>query len=132
MCQCDSALPEFQAAVYVNHASAQLHFYLGAVFARLKRVPEAAKEFETSLQQDPDHYQANLVYGHMLVLEGEPAAALPKLRKAAKLQPDSGEPHRYLSGAYAQVGHDGIAQRERVSAELLGPAGRPERLAPGF
>jgi len=132
MGQWESALPEFQAAVVVTPASAQLHFYLGAVFARLKRVPEAAKEFETSLQQDPDHYQANLVYGHMLVLEGEPAAALPKLRKAAKLQPDSGEPHRYLADAYAQLGQEGIAQRERLLAERLGPPGRPEKLAPVF
>jgi tetratricopeptide (TPR) repeat protein len=132
MGQWESALPEFQAAVVVTPASAQLHFYLGAVFARLKRVPEAAKEFETSLQQDPDHYQANLVYGHMLVLEGEPAAALPKLRKAAKLQPDSGEPHRYLADAYAQLGQEGIAQRECLLAERLGPPVRPEKLAPVF
>lgn len=125
MGQWESALPEFQAAVVVTPSSAQLHFYLGAVFARLKRVPEATKEFEKSLQQDPDHYQANLVYGHMLVLEGEPAAALPKLQKAAKLQPDSGEPHRYLADAYAQLGQEASAHRERLLAERLGPTGQP-------
>jgi arylsulfatase A-like enzyme/Flp pilus assembly protein TadD len=123
--QWDSALPEFQAAVVMSPRSAQLHFYLGAVFARLKRVPEASKEFQTSLRLDPGHYQANLVFGHMLVLEGDATAALPKLQKAAKLQPDSGEPHEYLADAYSQLGQQEKARRERLLAERLGPLGQP-------
>lgn len=120
--QWESAAPEFEAAVAVAPKSPEMHFYLGAVYARLKRVPDAAQEFETTLRLDPSHYQANLIYGHMLVLEHEPTAALPKLQKAAKLQPDSGEPHRYLMDAYLQLGQEANAARERALAQQLKPA----------
>jgi choline-sulfatase len=117
--QWEAARPEFEAAVTRAPMSADLHFYLGAVHARLKHVSEAAKEFETTLRLEPSHYQANLVYGHMLVLEHDPDAALPKLRRAAKAQPESGEPHKYLADAYTQLGQTANASRERELAERL-------------
>jgi len=120
--QWEAAQPEFEAAATHAPKSPEMHFYLGAVYARLKRVPEATQEFETTLRLDPSHYQANLVYGHMLVLEHDPSAALPKLQKAAKIQPQSGEPHRYLADAYFQLGQEANARRESVLAERLGPA----------
>jgi predicted Zn-dependent protease len=123
--QWEAAAPEFEASVARVPGSPELHFYLGAVYARLKRVPEATREFETTLRLDPNHYQANLVFGHMLVLEREPRAALPKLQKAAKLQPESGEPHRYLADAYAQMGQEASARKERALAEGAKPPSSP-------
>ncbi len=117
--QWESAAPEFEAAVARAPKSPEMHFYLGAVYARLKRVPEATQEFETALRLDPSHYQANLVYGHMLVLEHEPAAALPKLLQAAKVQPESGEPHKYLMEAYSQLGQEAKARRQQALFEQL-------------
>jgi arylsulfatase A-like enzyme/Tfp pilus assembly protein PilF len=113
----EAAAPEFEAAVAKFPRSAESHFDLGAVYARLKRVPEATKEFETTLQLDPNHYQANLIFGHMLLLERDPAGALPKLQKAARLQPKSGEAHRYLAEAYNLLGQAQNAQRERALAQ---------------
>jgi Flp pilus assembly protein TadD len=57
-----------------------------------------------------------------LVLEHEPKAALPKLREAAKLKPESSEPHKYLADAYSQLGQRANAQRERALAQRLGSA----------
>jgi choline-sulfatase len=119
--QWEAAVSPFEGAVAHAPNSAEMHFYLGAVFARLKQLPEAAREFDAALQLDPSHYQANLIYGHMLVLEHEPEAALPKLQKAAKLKPDLGEPHKYLAEAYFQLGQQANADRERALADRLRP-----------
>ncbi|PYV87119.1 MAG: hypothetical protein DMG90_18950, partial [Acidobacteria bacterium] len=80
---------------------------------------EATQEFETTLKLDPDHYKANLIYGHMLLLERKPMAALPKLQKAAKLQPDAGEPHLYLAQTYSLLGQEQNARREGALAERM-------------
>jgi len=119
--QWEQAGASFEGAVAHAPNSAEMHFNLGAVYARLKRLPDAAHEFETALQLDPSHYQANLVYGHMLVLERQPGAALPMLQKAAKVKPESGEPHKYLADAYFQLGQQANAERERALAERLRP-----------
>jgi tetratricopeptide (TPR) repeat protein len=117
--QWEGAAPEFEAAVARAPKSPEMHFYLGAVYARLKRVPDAAQEFETTLRLDPSHYQANLIYGHMLVLEHEPASALPKLLQAAKVQPELGEPHKYLMEAYLQLGQEAKARHEQALFQEL-------------
>jgi tetratricopeptide (TPR) repeat protein len=68
--QWEAALPEMQAAAVRTPPSAQLHFYSGAVHLRLKHIPEAAAESESSLKIDPDHFLANLKYGEMLFRAG--------------------------------------------------------------
>ena len=115
----EAAAPAFEVAVAKSPRSAEAHFDLGGVYARLKRIPEATREFEVTLQLDPNHYKANLIYGHMLVLERNPKAALPKLQKAAKLQPEAGEPHLYLAQAYALLGQEQNARREGALADRM-------------
>jgi Flp pilus assembly protein TadD len=54
------------------------------------------------------------------VLTAEPAAALPRLKKAAVLQPHAPEPHMFLADAYVQLGRKTDAARERATAKRLG------------
>jgi arylsulfatase A-like enzyme/Tfp pilus assembly protein PilF len=117
--QWEAALPEMQAAVVCTPTSAQLHFYAGAVHLRLKHIPEATAEFESSLKIDPDHFLANLKYGEMLFREGDAAGALPKLSRAAKVDPKSAEAHAFLADAYQQLGQAQNASRERAKADQL-------------
>jgi arylsulfatase A-like enzyme/Flp pilus assembly protein TadD len=117
--QWEAALPEMQAAVVCTPNSAQLHFYAGAVHLRLKHIPEATAEFESSLKIEPDHFLANLKYGEMLFREGDAAAALPKLVRAAKVDPKSAEAHAFLADAYQQLGQAQNANRERAKADQL-------------
>jgi arylsulfatase A-like enzyme/Tfp pilus assembly protein PilF len=117
--QWEAALPEVQAAVVCTPTSAQLHFYAGAVHLRLKHIPEATAEFENSLKIDPDHFLANLKYGEMLFREGDAAGALPKLSRAAKVDPKSAEAHAFLADAYQQLGQAQNASRERAKADQL-------------
>jgi len=117
--QWEAALPEMQAAVVCTPTSAQLHFYAGAVHLRLKHILEATAEFESSLKIDPDHFLANLKYGEMLFREGDAAGALPKLSRAAKVDPKSAEAHAFLADAYQQLGQTQNASRERAKADQL-------------
>jgi arylsulfatase A-like enzyme/Tfp pilus assembly protein PilF len=117
--QWEAALPEVRAAVGYTPDSAQLHFFLGFVELHLKQVPEATAEFENSLKIDSDHFEANLKYGEMLLLEGRLDDALPKLRRASKLDPVSAEAHEYLADAYEQLGQAEDERRERAKAAEL-------------
>jgi arylsulfatase A-like enzyme/Flp pilus assembly protein TadD len=114
-----SAAPQFEAAVARAPRWADAHFSLAAVYARIDRVPEAMTELDTCLGLNPDHYRANLLRGRILSLQGNPAAALANLEKAAQVQPDSREAHLFLGDAYAQLGRTPDAQRERIAAEKL-------------
>lgn len=117
--QWEAALPEFEAAVERKPTSAQLHYSLAAVHTRLKQVPEAIREYEKTLELDPDHFQGNLRYGRLLSMQGHPEAALPKLIRAANIDPNSAEAHAYLADAYQQLGKAQEAERERAKADQL-------------
>jgi tetratricopeptide (TPR) repeat protein len=92
-----SAAPEFELAVTRAPRWADAHFSLGAVCARIDRVPEAMTELDTTLQLAPDHYRANLLRGRILSLQRDPVAALPNLEKAREVQPQSREAHIFLA-----------------------------------
>jgi Flp pilus assembly protein TadD len=117
--QWEAALPEMQAAVKHKPTSAQMHYYLAAVNTRLKHLPEAVNEYEKTLELDPNHFQANLRYGRLLFLEGHPEAALVKLSRAAKVDPESAQAHAFLADAYQQIGQAEKANQERAKAAQL-------------
>jgi predicted Zn-dependent protease len=85
----------------------------------LDRMPDAIKEYERVIQGRPNHYGAHLLLGRALALTGNPEAALPNLNTAATLQPASAEPHSFLADAYAQLGRQQDAERERAKAQRL-------------
>jgi Flp pilus assembly protein TadD len=80
---------------------------------------EAVTECETVLETNPSHYGALLLEGIFLVLEKQPQAALPRLERAAALQPKAPEPRAYLGDAFAQLGRETEAERERAAAKQL-------------
>jgi arylsulfatase A-like enzyme/Flp pilus assembly protein TadD len=117
--QWEAALPEIQAAVLCTPDSSQLHFYSAAIHLRLKHMSEATSEFESSLKIDPDHFLANLKYGEMLFVEGDSIAALPRLVRASKLDPNSEEAHAVLADVYYKLGQRQNASAERAKAGKL-------------
>jgi Tfp pilus assembly protein PilF len=62
--------------------------------------------------------------GRILSLQGNPREALPNLREAAKVNPESREAHLFLADAYEQLGMNPDAQRERAQAQRLPPPGQ--------
>jgi arylsulfatase A-like enzyme/Tfp pilus assembly protein PilF len=117
--QWEAALGEMQAAVVCTPNSALLHFDLAAVDIHLKHIPEATAEYEMALKLNPDYFEANLIYGRLLLQQGRAAAALPRLSKAAKVEPKSADAHWFMAKAYQQLGEEQDAERERAKAVQL-------------
>jgi tetratricopeptide (TPR) repeat protein len=113
--------------IVVLHSSdwTDARFSLAAIYARSNRIPEALANLDVTLQLDPDHYRANLLRGRILSLQGDAAGGLPNLEKAAEVEPKSFEAHQFLSEAYAKLGNEENAARERTEAERLKSAPAP-------
>ncbi len=107
------AAPQFEAAVARAPKWADAQFSLASVYARIDRVPEAVEHLDTCLGLDPNHYRANLLRGRILSLQGKPAEGLANLKKAAEVQPDSREAHKFLADVYDQLGDSAKAAQER-------------------
>ena len=72
---------------------------------------------------DPDNFPANLLLGRLFVMQQKAKEALPYLRKATRLRPDSIDAHHFLADVYAQMGQQVSARRELAEAERLTSAG---------
>jgi arylsulfatase A-like enzyme/Tfp pilus assembly protein PilF len=115
----DEAAEEFEIVVARMPAFEEAHQMLETAYAQAGRIPEAIKECEKVLESDPDDYGTNLLLGQVLVRAGDPAAALPSLKKAASLRPGAPDPHMSLADAYAKLGRNNDAQRERSVGKRL-------------
>ncbi len=107
----------------------EAHVMLEMAYAQTGRIPEAIEECERVLESDPDDYGTNLLLGRILVGKGDPATALPRLKKAAALEPKAPEPHKLLAEAYDKLGRKVAAERERAVGKRLA-ANTPVRSEP--
>jgi choline-sulfatase len=98
---------------------ADARFSLASVYARIDRVDEAVRELRAVLELAPAHYRANLLLGRILTLQGQAAAGLPHLEKAAAATEASAEAHAFLADSYAALGRNADADRARARAEQL-------------
>lgn len=114
-----AAIPELEFAVAKIPAYAEAHLFLETAYAHTNRIPETIKECQTVLDFFPDHFGSYLILGRFLELSGDFAGAVPKLRKAATLDPKAPEPHMFLADAYYQLGQKADAARERAAAKRL-------------
>jgi predicted Zn-dependent protease len=115
----DEAAEELEIVVARMPAFEEAHQMLETAYARAGRIPEAIKECEKVLESDPHDYGSNLLLGQVLVRAGDSAAAVPRLREAASLRPGAPEPHLSLADAYAKLGRNNDAQRERAVGKRL-------------
>jgi choline-sulfatase len=116
------AATEYEAALARLPDWAEVRFSLATTYARLDRLPDAIREYKKVIEARPNHYGAHLLAGRALTLTGDPTDALPYLTKAATLQPNSPEPHAFLADAFAQLGQESDAERERAEAARRGGA----------
>jgi arylsulfatase A-like enzyme/Flp pilus assembly protein TadD len=98
---------------------ADARFSLGSVYARIDRVDEAVTELRAALELEPRHYRANLLLGRILTLQGQAAAGVPYLQRAADSQPSSVEAQSFLADAYQALGRGDDAARARAKAQQL-------------
>ena len=114
-----AAVPELEIVVEKAPRSDKAHLMLATAYVQTDRAREAVTECEKVLEVVPNHYGALLLEGRVLVLSKQPEAALPRLEKAAALQPKAPEPHMLLADAYGQLGRKTDAARERAAAKRL-------------
>jgi len=82
-------------------------------------MPDAIHQYEKVLEAYPDNFTANLLLGQALVLSGDAAAALPRLKKAVALHPEEPKLHTLLADAYGRLGEKTDAAREQAEALRL-------------
>jgi tetratricopeptide (TPR) repeat protein len=111
----------FRAAVAANPKEPNVHFGLGYLLWTQKVYPEAAKEFQAELANDPNHVQAMMYLGDTYIQLNQPGEAPPLLEQTIKLDPTQSLAHLDLGIIYSDAGRNEEALRELTLAERLNP-----------
>jgi tetratricopeptide (TPR) repeat protein len=109
----------FRAAVAANPKEPNVHFGLGYLLWTQKQYPEAAKEFQAELANDPAHAQATLYLGDTDLQLNKPEEARPLLEKAVKLDPKLWLGNLDLGIIDSDAGRNEDALRELQAAAKL-------------
>jgi len=111
----------FRAAVAANPKEPNVHFGLGYLLWTQKIYPEAAREFNAELANDPQHVQSLVYLGDTQIQLNQPADAKPVLEKALRLDPAQPLAHLDLGILLSDAGDNEGALSELTLAEKLNP-----------
>jgi len=127
-----TAAVHFEIVVNKNPKWVDARYSLASVYARIDRIPDAATHLLLVLDEEPDHFRANLLLGRILTLKNQADLAVPYLEKAVKVQSDSAEANAFLADAYEKLGRtdDAAAARSRAAALRRKPAAPSPAPAP--
>ena len=115
------ALSLFVIAGTAGAADSQDHLMSGGKFAQEKKYQEAAREFETAVQQDPKNAEANLLLGLTLANTGDLEGAVKYSLAAVQLKP-SYSGYNNLGLIYANQGKFDKAVEAFKSAADINPS----------
>ena len=115
------AIEMFRKAAAAKPKEPNVHFGLGYLLWSQKQYPEAMREFEAELANDPNHAQSLLHLGDAKLQMNQFAEAKPLLEKAVKLDPSAGLAHLDLGILAANDDRKEDALREFLVAEKLTP-----------
>jgi tetratricopeptide (TPR) repeat protein len=109
------AIREFRAAVKANPREPNVHFGLGYLLWTNGEYPDAAKEFQAELANDPQHIQAMLYLADAQMQMSQMDEAAPLLEKLVTLSPENAMAHLDLGIVYVDQGHktEALAQLKR-------------------
>ncbi len=115
------ATEQFRAAVLSNPKEPNAHFGLAYLLWTQSQFPEAAREFQAELDNDPQHLQARAYLGDSYVQLKDYAKAQPELEKALAADTSFALVHRDLGIVYAEEGRKDDAISELQKAIELDP-----------
>jgi len=115
----EAAIPELEGVEKDLPGSWKTQILLAMSYSKTDRLPKAISECEKVLAVLPEQFGTNLLLGRVLLRSGDAQAAVPRLVKAASLRPQAPDPHVSLADAYAKLGKNDDAERERAVAKRL-------------
>jgi tetratricopeptide (TPR) repeat protein len=115
------AIQQFRAAVKVNPHEPGVHFGLGYLLWTQTQYPEAASEFQTELDNNPNHVQALTYLGDAEMHLKHPELARPLLENALRIDAGQELAHLDLGILLADAGSRDDALRELSVAAKLDP-----------
>jgi tetratricopeptide (TPR) repeat protein len=111
----------FRAAVAANPKEPNVHFGLGYLLWTQKFYPEAAKEFQAELANDPNHMQAVMYLADADIQMNQPTDARPLLERVVRVDPSQALAHLDLGILLSDAAQNEDALREFTLAEKLNP-----------
>lgn len=121
MSDSSGAIDMFRKAVKAKPGEPNVHFGLGYLLWSQKQYPEAIKELQAELANDPNHAQSMLYIADADIQMNQNTDAAPLLEKAAKLDPSLGLAYLDLGILAANDERNDDALREFLAAEKLIP-----------
>jgi tetratricopeptide (TPR) repeat protein len=123
-----AAVKELRAAILADPKEPNVHFGLGYLLWTQSQWTEAAQEFQSELENNPEHVKARTYLADTQLRQSAFAKALPELEKL--VASDQSEPlvHRDLGIIYANMGRNEDAIRELRLAMKLDPDDVESRL----
>jgi tetratricopeptide (TPR) repeat protein len=115
------AIEQFRAAVRSNPKEPNAYFGLAYLLWTQSRFPEAAREFQAELDNDPQHLQARAYLGDCYVRLKDYAKGQPELEKALAADTSFALVHLDLGIVYAEQGRKEDAISEFQKAIELDP-----------
>lgn len=112
----EDAIAAFQHALKIDPRSVKTHNNLANIYIAMRQADLAEKELRASLRLDPASTDANYNLGVLLMAQGNPAQAIPYLRK---VKPPTIQSGFNLVRAYLQTGHtaEAITSASALSAQ---------------
>lgn len=115
------AMREFRAAIAVNPKQPNVHFGLGYLLWTKGQYPEAAKEFQAEIDNDPHHMQAMYYLADSDLQMNQMNDARPLLERLVKADPENARAHLDLGILLADADQKEDALREFQTAARLSP-----------
>jgi tetratricopeptide (TPR) repeat protein len=115
------AIQQFRAAVKANPKEPDAHYGLGYLLWIQKQYPEAASEFQSELDNNPNHVPSLTYLGDTQIRLKHPEEARPLLEKALLLDARQELAHLDLGILFADAGRQEDALREMRAAAKLDP-----------
>ena len=106
----------FEEELALDPTNANAAYELGEMHRKAGDFEAARKLFEQALANDPAFEQALVGLGRTLVALDRPADAIPHLRTAIKVNPESDVAYYQLAQAYRQTGN--AAEQEKALASF--------------
>jgi tetratricopeptide (TPR) repeat protein len=115
------AIEDFRAAVKADPTMPDVHFGLGYLLWTKRQYPEAARELQAELDNNPDHAQALTYLADSELELSHPELATPLLEKAIRIDPGIERAHLDLGTIAADADRRDQAMQELKAALKLAP-----------